>query len=263
MRWPPVTFTVGMLYLSATSAMARSSRGRGHAAPHARHDRVGAVLLDVGVDALVDEARLRIVLIFAGPGAQQVIVERRPAFLAAVRRLPAERLAHRGHGLQFCARIARRTSSWPWSVQPHIGFLVGACASTARRDRRASLDLPGALAARGRGLGVRAHLVERRQALLRDRRDRSCPCETPLQPQICSRRAWRRRRSRAPAPPAASAKARPKISRSRSADDVGLVAHQLDVPGAVGDIAVEHRADEPVVAQDQLLVDAAPWRRAA
>ena len=33
-------------------------RGAGHAAPHARHHRIGAVLLDVGVDALVDEARL-------------------------------------------------------------------------------------------------------------------------------------------------------------------------------------------------------------
>ena len=41
---------------------------RGDAAPHARHHRIGAVLLDVGVDALVDEARLRVVAIFAGPG---------------------------------------------------------------------------------------------------------------------------------------------------------------------------------------------------
>ncbi len=30
---------------------------RGHAAPHARHHAVGAVLLDIGVHALVDEAR--------------------------------------------------------------------------------------------------------------------------------------------------------------------------------------------------------------
>ena len=56
MRWPPVTFTVGTSYLSATSAMARSSLRRGQPAPHARHDRIGAVLLDVGVHALVDEA---------------------------------------------------------------------------------------------------------------------------------------------------------------------------------------------------------------
>ena len=40
---------------------------RGHAAPHARHDRIGAVLLDVGVDALVDEARLVVVGIFVRP----------------------------------------------------------------------------------------------------------------------------------------------------------------------------------------------------
>ena len=62
MRWPPVTLTVGIWYLSTTSAMRRSSSARGLAAPHARDHRVGAVLLDVGVAALVDEARLRIVL---------------------------------------------------------------------------------------------------------------------------------------------------------------------------------------------------------
>src|SRR5262249_36983810 len=45
--------------------------GRGRlAAPHARNDGVGAVLLDVGVRALVDEARLRIVLRLLGPGAE-------------------------------------------------------------------------------------------------------------------------------------------------------------------------------------------------
>ena len=49
MRWPPVTFTVGIWYLSTTSAMRRSFAGGGLAAPHARDDRVGAVLLDVGV----------------------------------------------------------------------------------------------------------------------------------------------------------------------------------------------------------------------
>ena len=60
---------------------------RRHAAPHARHDRVGAVLLDVGVDALVDEARLVVVGVFAGPGAEQIVVERRAALGAAARGL--------------------------------------------------------------------------------------------------------------------------------------------------------------------------------
>src|SRR5690606_9928389 len=49
------------------------------AAPDAGHHGVGAVLLDVGVVALVDEAGTRIVLRLARPGAGQVVVERRPA----------------------------------------------------------------------------------------------------------------------------------------------------------------------------------------
>ena len=78
MRWPPVTLTVGILYLSTDVGDARAARRRGLAAPHARHDRVGAVLLDVGVRALVDEARSagRPRPRF-GPGGDQVVVERR------------------------------------------------------------------------------------------------------------------------------------------------------------------------------------------
>ena len=36
-------------------------------APHTRHNAIGAVLLDVGVFAFVDKARLRIVAIFQRP----------------------------------------------------------------------------------------------------------------------------------------------------------------------------------------------------
>ncbi len=71
MRWPPVTFTVLMLKRSGHVGDGAQFIGRGHAAPHARDDREGAVLLDVGVDALVDEARLRVVAVLAGPGAQR------------------------------------------------------------------------------------------------------------------------------------------------------------------------------------------------
>ena len=61
MRWPPVTLTVGILYLSTRVGDAAQLVGGGLAAPHARDHRVGAVLLDVGVAALVDEAALRVV----------------------------------------------------------------------------------------------------------------------------------------------------------------------------------------------------------
>ena len=56
MRWPPVTLTVGILYLSTDVGDAPQFGGRGLAAPHAGDHRVGAVLLDVGVAALVDVA---------------------------------------------------------------------------------------------------------------------------------------------------------------------------------------------------------------
>ena len=95
MRWPPVTLTVGMANFSATDGDGVQLGGRRQAAPHARHTRIGAVLLDVGVHALVDEARVGIVAIFARPGAEQIIIQRRAAFVAAVRLLPAECVAHR------------------------------------------------------------------------------------------------------------------------------------------------------------------------
>src|SRR5690606_18477150 len=61
---------------------------------HARHDRIGAVLLDVSVDTLVDVAALLVVAIFAGPCAEQIVVERRPAGGAAIGRRPVEALHH-------------------------------------------------------------------------------------------------------------------------------------------------------------------------
>ena len=39
---------------------------------------------------------------------------------------------------------------------------------------------------------------------------------------------------------------------------IGLFAHQLDIPGPVDDMAIEDAADDPVIAQDHLLVNAAP-----
>src|SRR3546814_3992309 len=48
----------------------------GDAAPHAWNNGVGAVLLDIGIDAFIDQARLRIVARFAWPCGHQVIVKR-------------------------------------------------------------------------------------------------------------------------------------------------------------------------------------------
>jgi hypothetical protein len=59
------------------------------------------VLLDVGVDALVDIAGLIIVGIFARPVADEVIVQRRLARRAAARGLPAQFLHHGGKRLEL------------------------------------------------------------------------------------------------------------------------------------------------------------------
>ena len=88
MRWPPVTLTIGMSYFSTTSAIARSSLRVGQPAPHPRHDRIGAVLLDVGVHRSLTKRRLLVVDVLARPGAEQVVVERRAARGAAVGRRP-------------------------------------------------------------------------------------------------------------------------------------------------------------------------------
>ena len=143
--------------------------GVGHAAPHARHDRIGAVLLDVGVDALVDEARLVVVGIFVRPVADEIVVERRPALGAAARGLPLELLHDGGNGLQALGLdqaahvvMAERRAA---AHRLHGGRIVG----VAERQRHQLLDEAGAGAAGGRGLGVGAHVVERGQALGRDR----------------------------------------------------------------------------------------------
>ncbi len=96
MRWPPVT-----LELVGHVGNRPQLAGRGHAAPHPRHDRIGAVLLDVGVDTLVDVTRLLVVAIFAGPGREQIIVQRGPAGVAAVVGLPVHELHDIGNGLQL------------------------------------------------------------------------------------------------------------------------------------------------------------------
>src|SRR5215472_13492188 len=73
---------------------AQLARGR-QTAPHPRYHGIGAVLLDVGVHPLVDKTRLRVVAVALRPGADEVIVQGGPTFLAAILGLPAECLAHR------------------------------------------------------------------------------------------------------------------------------------------------------------------------
>ena len=101
MRWPPVIFTIGTLYFTATWAMRISSSARRHAAVDARDDRERAVLLDVGVDAIVDEAGVALVVVLVGP---QRFQQRRQADLAAGIFLAARQLLEdRADGLEAAA----------------------------------------------------------------------------------------------------------------------------------------------------------------
>ena len=79
MRWPPVNFTMGTLYFTATCAMRISSSAVVTPRVDARHHRERAVLLDVRVDAIVDETGVALVVVLVGP---QRFQQRRQADLA-------------------------------------------------------------------------------------------------------------------------------------------------------------------------------------
>ena len=142
--------------------------GRGQAAPHARHHAVGAVLLDIGVHALVDEARAGIVAIFAGPGAQQIIIQRRAALVAALRLLPAEILRAPRPWFSSFARQNALADFVMAGVGAFAHRLLGGLGVDAGREGEQRLNLARALSARGGGLGMGAHLGERGEFLVAD-----------------------------------------------------------------------------------------------
>jgi hypothetical protein len=169
MRWPPVTLTVGIWYLSTASAMRRSSSAV-VSPPHMRGiTAVGAVLLDVGVAALVDVAALWIVFRLLGPGAEQVVVDGRAAAGAAVGRLPFHELEHVADGQQLAALdgVAHRLVAVVGAAA-HGLHLGGGGVVAAGGGHQQLLHQAGAGAAGRAGLGVLAHLVQREQAFFLD-----------------------------------------------------------------------------------------------
>ena len=131
--------------------------------------------------------------IFAGPGAQQIIIQRRPAFVAAVRLLPAEApAAPRPDGFELLRRrCAWRTSSWP---------SVGAFAQRLlrrpwrrRRPRRRAAPRPGRCIVRRRPRPWcgRAPASSEVEPLVADGGDDACPWR-----RRCSRRSGYRPASR-------------------------------------------------------------------
>ena len=255
MRWPPVTLTVGMANLSTTSAIARKLRRAGDAAPHARHDREGAVLLDVGVGALVDEARLVVVGIFVGPVADQVVVECRPALGAAARGLPLELLHDRRHRLQ---RLRARSG----------GGRRRGPGSCRRTSAATALRLNASPRVSSMSCSTRpVQVPHEAEALVWARTSSSVvspfalivpvilPLQMPLQPQI-SASSGKRRDGRRGIERAAALEGRPEDQRVAHLGDVRRLLLEVVEPGAVGHLAEQHGADDPVVLQDQSLVDA-------
>ncbi len=229
--------------------------GRGLAAPHARHDRVAAVLLDVGVHALVDEARLVVVAVLAGPLTEQVIVQRGAALRAAVPGLPVQIVHHRA---QRCQALL---ADGPADV---VVRMVGAGAQrfaarrlrivTAQGVRQQRLDQTGAGAAGAGGLGVRAHLVEGEQFLFGDGAD-----DVALAHAVAAADLGAVGHGGDAAAVAVTRVAEVRLAEQQAvaeAADVGAVAHELEVPGAVQGVAVHDRAADAVAGDHQLLVHA-------
>ena len=186
MRWPPVIFTIGTAYFSATSAMRRSSAARRHAAEDARDDGEGAVLLDVGVHAVVDEARVALVVVRPCPRSSRSS-DASPALLAGSscaagehartppRRCAGPRSRIGAHQLRASRAARRARSSAPTDPR------------AARRRPRA--PAPAAPAACTRRIQVPARVASQSALSVprpRAPRRRCAPFETPLQLQICA-----------------------------------------------------------------------------
>ena len=224
---------------------------RRHAAPHARHHGEGAVLLDIGVNALVDEARLRVVFVFAGPSREQIIVERRAADMAAVRARPFHEIHHRPHALQLLSD----------DHPPHV-VMAEARAGTHRLDLRRLriiadgggqnlLDQRRAGAARRGSLGMRPHVLHSKQLLLRNRLD-----DGPFADPVAAADLRAVRHGGDLVRPRAGGLLRlAKHQPIPDAADIRALAQQPEIPGPIGRIAIEHRAEQLVVLQDEPLID--------
>ena len=227
----------------------------GDPAPDARHHGVAAVLLDIGVQALVDEARGGAVFGLHRPGAEQVIVERRATARTAIGAVPLQFAHHRLHRGQLALADRRAHLIVGVLGAATQGPGVTGTARLAAHSRGEDLlDQAGAAAAGGRGLGVSAHLFQGEQALGTD-----CLHDVALAHPVAAAHlgAIGHRRQRRVTTVARIAHMglteQQLVAKGR---DIGTVAHQLEVPGTVQGIAVEHRALDAVVLEHHLFVHA-------
>ena len=193
MRWPPVIFTIGTLVLVGDVGDAAQLRRRRHAAVDARDDAERAVLLDVGVDAVVDEPRVALVVVLAAPERLQ---QRREAGLALRvlvaagqrgehRRDAAQAaLADRARRAPACAAARPARSSAPPGRPPrvagarlehllHLRLARAAAGAGARRvAERLQAAAPACDRRRQRALGHAVAVADLRVVGQRRRRDR-------------------------------------------------------------------------------------------
>ena len=106
-----------------------------------------------------------------GPGAEQVVVDRRAAAGAAVGRAPVQcAVDARRCVSRCCARMASRTSWWPCVGAAAHGLLLGrGRVVAAGGEHQICSTRPVHEPQERAGLGVLAHLVQREQALVLDR----------------------------------------------------------------------------------------------
>ena len=214
MRWPPVILTIGTLYFSATSAMRRSSAARRDAAEDARHHAERAVLLDVGVHAVVDEPRVALVVVVLAPD-RACSSEARPALLAGILVSARQLGEHRRHAAQAAlphgldelrlARAARRARSSARTGPP----------APSRRPRARAPAGPAACTRRSRvPARVASHSDLRRAVARLHRRDERALRHAVAVADLrraragrrCSARSRRRRAGRAARPDSPAAR---------------------------------------------------------
>ena len=207
--------------------------------------------------ALVDEARLRIVLGLVRPGGDQVVVDGRTALVAAVRGLPfqgledgflaAQVLAEDGFA-HFLVRVVGTAAD---------RLAIDCCRRIGAADGRCEdlLDQAGAGAAGGSRLGVLLDLVQRKQALGLDGLDDGALGHAVTAADLGAVGHL----GRLAVTGVADIADQRLAEDQRIADivDVALILEQLEVPRAVGRVAVHDAADQLVVLDDQLLVHAA------
>jgi hypothetical protein len=220
--------------------------------PHIRGtDRIGAVLLDVGVHALVDEAALLVVDIFAGPGAEQIIVE-------------AGRQEEQPSGVDQCSSCMTCGISLSCFFEDQLAHVVMAEAGAlAHRLDGALAGIFVAEREREQAFDKAVHDPHEALALVRRRTASSVvapsrwPGDLALAHAVAAadfRRVRQRCNGGVRVPRAASLGV--GLTEDQAVADVGdiLAAFQkVEIPVAVAGIAVEHRADQPVVLETSRL----------